>query len=239
MSIRIRIGRLSFEPGLATTLAAAAFVALTLWLGNWQLTRAQEKRERQALFEARMHDTPLTLTGAVASADALLYRRVRVAGEWLGERQFFVDNQIHGDRVGFSVITPIALAGGRDAVLVNRGWIERTRDYPRPPPAPAPEGRAEVSGMATRPPARYLELGTQTVSGNVWQNLSIERYAAASGLSLLPVVVLQETPAKGLAPVRETPDAGMAKHIEYAFTWFALAATALAFWGALNVRRAP
>jgi surfeit locus 1 family protein len=185
MRIRIRIGKFSFEPGLATTLAAAAFVALTLWLGDWQLARAQEKRERQALFEARMHDTPLTLTGAVASADALLYRRVRVAGEWLAERQFFVDNQIRGDRVGFNVITPLALAGGKAAVLVNRGWVERTRDYPRPPPAPAPEGRAEVAGMAMRPPARYLELGTQTVSGNVWQNLSIERFAAATGLALL------------------------------------------------------
>jgi surfeit locus 1 family protein len=239
MRIRIRIGKFSFEPGLATTVAAAAFIALTLWLGSWQMDRAGEKRARQALFESRMHDTPLQLTGAVTSAEPLLYRHVRVAGEWLPARQFFVDNQIRDGRAGFHVITPVALEGGRAAVLVNRGWVERTRDYPSAPNAPAPQGRAEVAGLAMRPPARYLELGTQTVSGNVWQNLSIERYASASGLALLPVVVLQETPAAGLAAVREVPDAGIAKHIEYAFTWFALAATALAFWAALGLRRAP
>jgi surfeit locus 1 family protein len=215
----------------------AAFVALTLWLGSWQMDRAGEKRARQALFEARMHDTPLQLTGAVASAEPLLYRHVRVAGEWLPARQIFVDNQIRDGRAGFHVITPVAIEGGRAAVLVNRGWVERTRDYPRPPNAPAPQGHAEVAGMAARPPARYLELGSQTVAGDVWQNLSIERYAAASGLALLPVVVLQEAPAPGLAPVREVPDAGIAKHIEYAFTWFALAATAFSLWGALNLRR--
>jgi surfeit locus 1 family protein len=237
--MRNRIGRYSFEPGLATTAATAAFVALTLWLGTWQTDRADEKRARQALFEARMHDTPLQLTGPVSSPEPLLYRHVRVAGDWLPERQFFVDNQIRDGRAGFYVITPVALDGGKAAVLVNRGWVARTRDYPAPPKAPAPQGRADVAGMAMRPPARYLELGAQTVSGDVWQNLSIERYAAASGLALLPVVVLQGAPAPGLAPVREAPDAGIAKHVEYAFTWFALAATALSIWVALNLRRAP
>ena len=70
------------------------------------------------------------------------------------------------------------------------------------------------------------------------QNLSIERFAAASGLPVLPVVVLLEAPPPGLAPVSERPDAGIAKHLEYAFTWFALAATAAALWLALNLKRA-
>jgi cytochrome oxidase assembly protein ShyY1 len=51
-------------------------------------------------------------------------------------------------------------------------------------------------------------------------------------------VVLQEPTGDGLAPVREAPNAGIAKHIEYAFTWFALAATATALWLALNLKRA-
>ena len=70
------------------------------------MNRAQEKRERQALFEARINDTPVQLTGSVA-ADSLLYRRVRASGRWIAERQFYVDNQIRGGRAGFSVITPL------------------------------------------------------------------------------------------------------------------------------------
>lgn len=220
-----------------TTVAAALFVGLTLWLGNWQLERAGEKKARQALFEARLAEAPLRLTGAVPSPEPLLYRRVQAAGEWIGDKQIFVDNQILAGRAGFHVLTPLRLAGSGDAVLVNRGWVARTRDYPSPPPVEVPAGRVEVQGIATRPPARYLELSPRTVAGNVWQNLSIERFAAHSGLALLPVVILAETPAAGLVAMTETPDAGIAKHQEYALTWFSLAATALALWLALNASR--
>ena len=37
-----------------------------------------------------------------------MYRRVRASGEWIAERQFFVDNQIRDGRAGFHVITPLA-----------------------------------------------------------------------------------------------------------------------------------
>ena len=216
----------------------AAFVALTLWLGNWQAGRADEKRARQALFEARMNDTPVRLTGLVP-AEGLVYRRVVATGRWIPERQFFVDNRIREGRAGFEVLTPLALEGSPAAVLVNRGWVARTPEYPRAPRVAVPEGTVHVAGLATRPPARYLELSPQQVAGDVWQNLSIERYAAASGLSLLPVVILQEPAAPGLSAVREVPDAGIAKHVEYALTWLSLAATALALWIGLNFKRAP
>ena len=48
---------------------------------------------------------------------------------------------------------------------------------------------------------------------------------------------MQESVAPGLVAVRETPDAGIARHVEYAFTWFSLAATAFVLWVVLNVRR--
>jgi surfeit locus 1 family protein len=235
----IRIGRFSFEPGLVPTAAAGALIALTLWLGNWQLGRADEKRERQGLLEARLNDTPVRLAGAGPTAQSLMYRRVRATGRWMADRQFFIDNQIRNGHAGFHVITPLAIEGGSAAVLVNRGWIPRSVDYPRAPTVVVPEGVVEVAGTASRPPARYLELSKDQVSGDVWQNLSIERYAAASGLALLPVVVLQDPASPALAAVREVPDAGIAKHMEYAFTWFSLAATAFTLWIVLNVKRRP
>ena len=220
-----------------TTVAAAAFIALTLWLALWQVDRAAEKSHRQALFDARLADAPVRLTGSVPSPDALMYRQVRASGEWAAEHQVFIDNQIRDGRAGFHVITPLRIDGSRDAVLVNRGWIARGRDYPRSPDVAVPQGRVEVSGLAIRPPARYLELSPDTIAGNVWQNLSIERYRSHTGLAVLPVVVLMDSAPPGLAAVREKPDAGIAKHQEYALTWFALAATALVLWVALNLRR--
>ena len=215
----------------------ALFVSLVGWLGSWQLDRAGEKQAKQALLDARRAETPLQLTGSVPSAEPLLYRRVRAEGEWLAKGQVFIDNQILDGRAGFHVITPLRLAGAPDSVLVNRGWIARDASYPQAPAVAVPAGFARVSGLASLPPARVLELSKVTVTGNVWQNLSIDRYRAATGIAVLPIVVLDEAPARGLRAVVDKPDAGVAKHQEYALTWFSLAITAVVLWVVLNLRR--
>ena len=233
----MKIGALEFKPSRWPTAGAVLLIALTVYLGVWQTHRGDEKEERQRLLEARMHEAPVVLTGSVGSADALLYRRVRAAGEFDAAGQVFLDNQVMQGRAGYYVVTPLRLRDGA-IVLVNRGWIARGPAYPAPPPASVPAGRVEIAGLATLPPSRFLELGSQTVSGNVWQNLTLDRYRATTRAAVLPVLVLSDAPGEGLAAVRETPDAGVAKHREYALTWFSLAATTLVLWIALNLKRA-
>ncbi len=233
----MRIAGFVFAPRPVPTVAAFAMVALTVWLGQWQSDRAEEKAGRQALLEARVAEAPVRLTGTVRSADELLFRRVRVEGRFVPEGQIFVDNRIHGGRAGFHVVTPLAIGGGGALVLVNRGWIARSAAYPAPPDVPVPAGDRVVEGLATLPPGRVLELSADTVSGNVWQNLSLSRYAERAGRDVLPVVILASAHAPGLTAVVETPDAGIAKHREYALTWFSLATTVAALWIGLNLRK--
>ena len=235
----MRIGALEFSPRAVPTVAAVAMVALTISLGRWQAGRAEEKAALQSLWEARALEAPLTLAGGVRSAQELAFRRVRLRGDFVAGGQIFIDNRIHGGRAGFHVLTPLALAGGGPAVLVNRGWIARTAAYPAPPEVPVPGGERSIEGLATVPSRRFVELSADTVAGSVWQNLSIERYAAHTGRDVLPVVVLARPPAPGLAAVEERPDSGIAKHQEYALTWFSLAATVAALWVGLNLRRVP
>lgn len=235
----MRAGPWDFTPGLVPTLAAAAFIALTVYLGRWQAHRAEEKLARQAAYDARMSEPAVQLTGAVEGADALVYRHVRAAGRWIAGRQAFVDNKVHAGRAGFEVVTPLAIAGGHGAVLVDRGWIERDAGYPRPPKVEVPAGEVTVTGLATEPPARFLELGPGAISGNVFQNLTVERFRAWSGLDVLPVVVLADAAGPGLVAVTERPDAGVEQHRQYEATWFLLAGTALVLWVALNLRRRP
>jgi surfeit locus 1 family protein len=91
--------------------------------------------------------------------------------------------------------------------------------------------------VATLPSSRFYELSSQTVSGPVWQNLTIERYSATVRGPVLPVVLLADVADPQLVALRETPDSGVAKHREYALTWFSLAATTLVLWIVLNVKR--
>src|SRR5258705_7377356 len=132
-----------------------------------------------------MKEAPVLLTGSVESPEPLVYRHVRASGQWVAEGQIFIDNQVVEGRAGFQVVTPLRLDGRKEAVLVNRGWVARSADYPRAPSVAVPAGRVEVAGMATLPPRRVLELASTTIAGNVWQNLSIERYAAQTGTTVL------------------------------------------------------
>ena len=234
----MRIGSLAFNPSAWPTIGAALLIALTVYLGIWQTGRGDEKQERQRLLDARIHETAVVVTGSVPSAEPLLYRKVRASGEYDDAGQLYVDNQVMNGRAGYFVVTPLRLRDGAVA-LVNRGWVARGARYPEPPQVEVPAGTVEVSGLATLPPAKFLELGSAApVSGNVWQNLTIERYRATTKARVLPVLILADEAGAGLVAVHETPDAGVAKHREYALTWFSLAATTLVLWIVLNMKRA-
>ncbi len=234
----MRIGRWVFAPRVVPTIAAVAFIALTGSLSRWQAHRAEEKEQRQALYERRMVEPPLQLTGSVGDASAILFRRVRVAGTFIAPKQVFIDNQVHEGIAGFDVVTPLRIEGSGAVVLVNRGWIARTGAYPEPPRVGAPAGRVEVQGLAALPPARFLELApAEAITGSVFQNLSFERYRKWSGIDVMPVEVFADPAGPGLVAIHERPDAGADQNRQYEATWFLLAATAGALWLGLNLRR--
>jgi cytochrome oxidase assembly protein ShyY1 len=109
------------------------------------------------------------------------------------------------------------------------------------PDVAAPAGRATVDGRIAVPPARYVELDGGASAGRVWQNLDPARIAAASGLTLLPVVVEQDAagaPADGLVRVWAVPDGGVDTHRIYMMQWYAFAALAAGLWIGFAVRRA-
>jgi surfeit locus 1 family protein len=232
----MRLGPLDFTPGPWPTVGAALMIALTLWLGRWQADRGDQKEALQALLEAREREPALDLARPGVAADAL-FRHVRGKGEFIADGQYFIDNQVFEGRAGFHVITPLRLAGSTQVVLVDRGWIERTAAYPKAPRIEVPRGEVQVTGMAWLPPKRYLELSSDTIDGDVWQNLSIERYRALAKQPVVDFVVLADTAPPELTTVNERPDTGIERHREYSLTWYSLAATTLGLWIALNLRR--
>ncbi len=234
----MRIGPWRFAPRLVPTVAAVALIALTGYLSRWQAHRAEGREERQALYEQRMSQPPVQLTGPVGDPAQILFRRVRADGTWIASKQVFIDNQVVQGRAGFAVVTPLRLEPGGAVILVNRGWIARTAAYPSPPKVDVPAGRAQVQGLAALPPARFLELAPdEAIIGSVFQNLSFERYRKWSGIDVLPVEIFADPPGPGLVAVHERPDAGAQENRQYEATWFLLAATTAALWVGLNFRR--
>lgn len=226
----------SFRPRAIPTLAAIAMVALLASLGRWQLGRAEEKTAIQSLLEARMAGKPVAVAGAL-DAEALRYRRATAAGEYWADGQIFLDNQQDQGRAGYHVLTPLALGPGGPYLLVNRGWVARSAQYPRPPAVDVPRGRVEVAGLLAPPLKRFLELSGDVVDGAVWQNLKLDAWRNRTGKQALALVLVAETPDAGLSRVTERPAENIDKHRGYAFQWFALVAAVLVLWVALNVKR--
>ena len=232
-----------FRPRLATTLAAAAGIAVTLALAHWQLGRAEQKEALGARLAQRAQDAPVTLGGEEVRASDVEWRRVIARGRFEPRHAVFVDNRIHRGVPGFHVVMPLELenarGGDRRYLLVNRGWIAGTPGRSGTPRVTTPAGVVEITGLAVIPSARFLELSDQVQQGNVWQNLTLERYRQAIPIPLQPVLIQQESPLDdGLVREWDPPNLGVDKHYGYAFQWLALSATILVFYLVTHVRRA-
>jgi surfeit locus 1 family protein len=233
----MRVGRLEFRAALLPTLAAIVTVAVTASLGRWQMHRAQEKIALEQTLIERQSRPPLLLTGHEPESDGLQFRQLRALGTFDASKEILLDNKVEDGEVGYHVLTPLAITGTRRYVLVNRGWVGRSRLYPAPPDIGVPTGEVSVEGYGSLPVKRFLELSAEVVQGKVWENMTFERYRSAMHLDILPIIVAQSNDTgDGLRRVRDRPDAGISMHQGYAFQWFVLCAAVVLTYLAVNTK---
>ena len=232
-----RIARYEFRPRLWTGVAAAAGIALTFALGQWQTGRAHYKEELQGRYDTLRLQPAISVGALPVLAGDVLLRRVEVRGEFAPKYTVYVDNKIHQRQPGYHVATPLRIAGSQRYVLVNRGWIAAARDR-AVPAISTPAGEQIVQGTAVTFSERYLELSTKVAEGNIWQNLVLERYRQATGLEVQPFVIQQESAAAdGLQREWQRPDLGRNTHLAYAFQWYAMSLAILIYYLVTHVKR--
>ncbi|MEP6722889.1 MAG: SURF1 family protein [Variovorax sp.] len=229
------------------TIAAVLTLAATASLGRWQLSRAAQKEALQAEIELQKNQPPLDQQAflLLTRPTEAMHRSVRLRGLWLAPQTVYLDNrQMHGVP-GFYVLTPFAIEGSEQTVMVQRGWIQRNfENRTQLQAVQTPAGLIEIEGRIAPPPSHLLELakaaapaaGAQGAVGSspIRQNLDLEAFRAETGLPLRADVSLQQTDAasEGLQRDWPAPALGIEKHYGYAFQWFGLAAlvTILYVW---------
>jgi surfeit locus 1 family protein len=211
----------------AVTLAAAAGIAVTFSLGNWQLGRAQQRLAMQAAIEERKALPPLGAPALLKQDDfaQLVHRPVVVRGTWAASHTVFLDNRQMAGKPGFYVVTPLRLRDSDRAVAVVRGWAPRNFvDREQLPPIETQGGLIEVRGRVAPPPAKLYEFDGTPVA-RIRQNLDLAQWRAETGLALLDVTVVQTGgPSEGLLREWPEPGSGAGKNYGYAFQWWALSA---------------
>ena len=215
------------------TLAALLVAFSTFSLGQWQLRRAARKEAVQTAIEERNKLVALDGRALTAIKDIAteLYRPVLLQGVWQPAHTVYLDNRPMGGRAGFWVLTPLALQGSGQMILVQRGWVPRDfTERTRLPAVSTPGGLVSVEGRLAPPPSKLYEFkGGET--GPVRQNLDLNAFRLETGLPLLEGSVLQTGPAgEGLLREWAPPTLGVEKHYGYAFQWFALCGLVLVLY---------
>ncbi|MGD8424238.1 MAG: SURF1 family protein [Gammaproteobacteria bacterium] len=236
-------GNWRFSPGRVPTLAVITLVPILVWLGIWQLQRAEYKETLAEDFAAGSETVFIDGSALVSTLEKTpRFQQVSLTGRYASDRQFLLDNMTDGGSAGYHVLTPF-LAEGSDAwVLVNRGWIPKSFGTTILPDIAVDESKRRVTGRVSRLPRPGLEL--ETASGGIpeWPRVvqfpTAEELAQSLETDLTSRIVLLDASAedgylRNWAPTEFGPE----RHYGYALQWFALAATLVIIYVVLNVKR--
>ncbi len=227
------------EPGAVATRAAlwrAVFVfaslAVLLALGTWQVHRLGWKTELIAAREASLALPPLALSRITRDRTAPAFRRVRVGGEFLHEKEIRLGPRTRNGAAGWHVITPLRLIGG-GTVLVNRGWVPYGRKDPATRRAGLIKGPIRVEGLVRVPSAPGRFTPDNVPATGDWYHADIAAIASHLGLDDVRPYLIDAGPALnpgGLPIGGQTIVRPPNNHLAYALTWYALAVVLLAIY---------
>jgi len=215
-------------------------VVALLGLGSWQLYRRQWKQGITADREAKVRRPPRPLEELIARDEPLLYRPVTVRGVYDYSRQIFLgprnlEGGAGGDS-GFYLIVPLRISLSGEDILVNRGWVSRTRRKVDPVCAETEAGEeVEVEGLLTASELRnrYLQGWEPTGEKKDWIVLDIPAIHRHLNTHFMPQTEYLILEAHGGNPkdiTRKDPQAHLSfkvtpeSHLVYAATWYSLAA---------------
>lgn len=216
-----------FRPHPVLTVAAIVIMLATARLAAWQFDRAAQKAALENAARAGLAAAPVQIGG---DAELRPYLRAVARGVYLPEREILIDNRVRQKIAGVHVITPLLLEGG-GVIAVNRGWAQKNTA-----PPPPPSGQNAVRGVLQKDGANAYTLSEKTESGNVWQNLDLQKYAANTGLPLLTLVLFAEN-AGALPAAKVRVDFKSARSTGYAWQWISLCVLTFAFYLILGFKR--
>jgi surfeit locus 1 family protein len=232
----------SARKGLAGPAAAAlAAFAVLIGLGIWQVERKAWKENLIDTIGRKLVAAPVDLPPASewARLDRAEweFRRVRLSGAFRHDQEALVytsGSTLRPDTsgAGYWVFTPVQTSGG--LVPVDRGFVPLERTSVAIRAAGQVSGSLDIVGALRWPDARSWFTPNDDPEKNIWFVRDPTAIAAGKGWGRVPpFYVEQETPVPpgGLpAPGKLVPNLPN-NHLQYAITWFGLAAVLAGVFG--------
>jgi surfeit locus 1 family protein len=232
---------------LALTLLTLLSMALLIGLGAWQLQRMAWKRDVltriEALKAAPARPAAEVLAQRAAGAD-VDFTRVAITCPGLSRAPFVELYGLRAGQAGSRLVSACTVtgpgAGGLPwrTVLVDRGFVGDTISA-RPPVDAADTMPVEIVGVLRSPDAASLV--TPPNRGRQFFSRDAAAMAAVLGAPApAPVFLLAETssnPEWAALAAEPLPASISNRHLEYALTWFGLAAALAGVYAAVLLKR--
>ncbi|MEH6589313.1 MAG: SURF1 family protein [Halioglobus sp.] len=230
---------LQFDPEWRTTLLTLCLLPILVFLGFWQLQRADDKAALAQTWEQRRHQAPTQIGDAVGwQADTLAYMPVRLSGHFDANHYYLLDNRVYGGKFGYEVISVFTVDDQDLTVLVNRGWIAGDPARLQQPEVSTPLGPVDISGHVYVAPGKPYLLAEQTIKPEWPKTLqAVEMDKLTDSLTSLtgfPVFLYPVRIDAGLPGALSVDwqliNTSPAKHTGYAVQWFTMAVVLAIFY---------
>ncbi len=198
--------------------------AVLLWLGFWQLQRLEWKEDILAGIDARLSADPMPLQLNVSRANDN-YRGVSVIGRPTGEELHVLASGTAAG-TGFRVISKFQTAQGAE-IMVDLGLLQL--DNKNAPPATA---ITEITGNLIWPDDKNSSTPEPDLALNTW--FARDVLDMSQHLDTLPIMIVARTssaPDPRLTPLPVNTANIKNDHLNYAITWFLLAAV----WAVMTI----
>ncbi|MFZ5961876.1 SURF1 family protein [Thalassococcus sp. BH17M4-6] len=214
---------------LAPLLFGLLGVGILLSLGIWQLQRLDWKRGILDQIETRIAGAPEPLPVMVSPTEQR-YQPVVLDG-MIGDEELRVLVSVKQVGAGYRIISPFDTGDRR--VLLDRGFVPVADGD-----APRSGGAAQVTGNLHWPDDRNASTPENDVEGNIWFARDIGAMAEVLQTEPLLVIAREVDPTDpGLRPLPVDTTGIPNDHLQYAITWFSLAAVWAVMTGALILRQ--
>jgi len=214
-----------FRPYPGLSVGAIIAITILIGLGVWQLQRLSWKEALIATVSGHMTAAPVSLGQILAmSPDAAQYRKVALVGRFdNGNEAYVFTTNESGDPV-YHVLTPF-ITDDAHTLMVDRGEIPQAKLSPQ---SRTPlDGETHIVGVWRVPDGTGLFTPKPELEKHIWYARDLSGIAAADGVKLVAPVVIEadSAPNPGGLPVGgQTVVDFPNNHLQYAITWFGLAA---------------
>lgn len=223
----------------------------TFGLGTWQVKRRQWKLQLIADLNSLTTAEPVNLPVDPIELNSLEYRRVKVRGRYDHSQELYIlpRSPVDPEREareagrlsssgesGANVITPFYCTDLGISILVNRGYVPKSKIRPETRMKGQVPDEVDVIGVVRLAEQRKPFVPHNNVEGNRWHYRDLEAMARVTGAQPVFIDAVLESTIPGGPIGGQTRVTLRNEHMQYIATWYGLCLATSYMWYAKFIK---